>query len=53
VSIRVPDQLFRKHILPTSYGLARELPYTLDQVLGRGAYAGWLPAEPADFSVPG
>jgi Domain of unknown function DUF29 len=32
--------------------LPRELPYTLDQVLGRGAYAGWLPAEPADFSVP-
>ena len=26
--------------------LPRELPYTLDQVLGRGAYAGWLPAEP-------
>jgi hypothetical protein len=33
--------------------LPRELPYTLDQVLGRGAYAGWLPTEPADFSVPG
>ena len=33
--------------------LPRELPYTLDQVLGRGAYAGWLPAEPADFGVPG
>jgi len=33
--------------------LPRELPYTLDQVLGRGAYTGWLPAEPADFNVPG
>ena len=33
--------------------LPRDLPYTLDQVLGRGVYAGWLPAEPADFSVPG
>src|SRR4051794_25794181 len=33
--------------------LPRELSYTLDQVLGRGPYANWLPAEPADFNVPG
>jgi hypothetical protein len=33
--------------------LPRDLPYTLDQVLGRGAYAGWLPAEPADFTASG
>ena len=33
--------------------LPRDLPYTLDQVLGRGAYAGWLPAEPADFTAAG
>ena len=33
--------------------LPRELPYTLDQVLERAAHIGWLPAEPADFNVPG
>lgn len=33
--------------------LPRDLPYTLDQVLGRGAHAGWLPAGPADFTPSG
>nr|WP_169789385.1 DUF29 domain-containing protein [Skermanella aerolata] len=33
--------------------LPRDLPYTVDQVLGRGAHAGWLPAEPADFTAFG
>ena len=33
--------------------LPRDLPYTLDQVLGRGAHAGWLPTDPADFTASG
>jgi hypothetical protein len=33
--------------------LPRDLPYALDQVLGRGAYGGSLPAEPADFTASG
>jgi hypothetical protein len=33
--------------------LPLELPYTLDQVMGRGIWKGWLPAEPADFNRPG
>jgi hypothetical protein len=33
--------------------LPPELPYTLDQVMGRGIWKGWLPAEPADFNHPG
>jgi hypothetical protein len=33
--------------------LPPDLPYALDQVMGRGAWKGWLPAEPADFNRPG
>jgi hypothetical protein len=33
--------------------LPHELPYALDQVLGRGAYASWLPAQAGDFNTPG
>ena len=33
--------------------LPPELPYTLDQVMGRGIWKGWLPAKPADFNRSG